>query len=153
MIRKFHNRCQIHLNVFSLSKGDNVATFWLHNLGDYIGVVIQGTSPWQLLATVKELISNTQYNYPGMTLNLHYICPVCLTDMIVKQSSGYEQLPEDVIDSKYAAEEVEASEGTMCCSKQRHRLPTSIIVNGYYPVDKNLQGNLRSLPTQNRHNT
>lgn len=139
IFRKFHKE-KIHCNGFSISADDNVATFWLQNLGDYIVVVIQGSEPTKLVTKVNELIANTCYVYPAMKLNPFFICPKCLTDMIsTSKENKYMELPEDVIKSKFTEQELhDTKREILCCSQNRHRIQRHVILNGYNPFDKSV---------------
>ena len=131
--RKYH-REPIYSNGFQISLENNIATFWLQNHGDYIGVVIQGVNPTQLLNKVKELVKDTCYIFPAMKLHLSFICPKCLIDMISKENK-YEELPANIIRSRFTEQELnEASKQDLCCSQNRHFIQPSFILNGYLPT-------------------
>lgn len=113
---------------------------WLGNEGENIQAVIQGKKPVLLLRELNQMIQSTCFNYPGMKLLPFFICPKCLTDMIIANTLvEYKELPEKVTKSKFAAGDIRNGENTtMCCSQKRHRVLKLVVVNGYNPFDSSV---------------
>lgn len=108
---------------------------------DHIAVVIQGTKPDKLREEVEKLIDSTCYVFPQMKLDRYFLCPQCLTNMILNSGqTEYMELPEDVIKSKFNKQELEEKVLIPPCpAKSKHRLQKLEIVNGYYPFEETKQ--------------
>lgn len=121
-----HKRCPLYANGVILEYKENTATIWL---ADALQVVIQGPNPKALLQEVKRMVEDTGYVFAGVHWSIYFLCPQCIVNMIERENdSKRSELPNDVISSKYAEDELGGKEYLICMNK--HRIRTSCVTSG-----------------------
>lgn len=115
------------MNGLTITNQGNAATIWITSDSHKLQILIQGPSPSLLLLEIRKLLDDTKYNYPGMRLQLSFLCPKCLIEVIKASHAKIDGIPEEV--GVFPEKEVKSiGEEAICTNK--HRVKTQYIIQG-----------------------